>query len=89
MKEIVKDTTFTSVHSYITRHAHNLHAHYTVGKFGGCADTINSWQVNRARLENIVFIDEVEGVNRLIIDEAGGRFCNPTISPDTEAINNI
>ena len=31
----------------------------------------------------IVFINEVEGVNRRIIDidEAGGRVCNPTISP--------
>ena len=29
----------------------------------------------------IVFIDEVEGVNRRITDEAGGRVCNPTISP--------
>ena len=28
----------------------------------------------------IVFIDEVEGVNRRITDEAGGRVCNPTIS---------
>ena len=30
---------------------------------------------------NIVFIDEVEGVNLKIIDEAGGRVCNSTISP--------
>ena len=29
----------------------------------------------------IVFFDEVEGVNRRIIDEAGGRVCNPTIRP--------
>ena len=28
-----------------------------------------------------VNIDEVEGVNRRITDEAGGRVCNPTISP--------
>ena len=30
---------------------------------------------------NIVFIDEVEGVNSRITDEAGGRVCNPTINP--------
>ena len=29
----------------------------------------------------IVFIHGMEGVNRIIIDEAAGRVCNPTISP--------
>ena len=33
-----------------------------------------------------MFIDEVEGIKRRIIDEAGGRVCNPTLDPDTEAI---
>ena len=28
----------------------------------------------------MVFIDEVKGVNRRIIDEAVGRVCNPKIS---------
>ena len=37
----------------------------------------------------IVFIDEVEGIKRRITDEAGGRVCNPTLDPDTEAINDI
>ena len=30
---------------------------------------------------SIVFFDDVEGLNRRMIDEAGGRVCNPTISP--------
>ena len=37
-------------------------------------------------------IDEVEGLNRTIIDKAGGRVCNHTkLAPDIEieAINNI
>ena len=38
---------------------------------------------------NIVFIDEVEGIKRRITDEAGGRVCNTTLDPDTEAINDI
>ena len=38
-------------------------------------------------LVNIVFIDEVEGVNRRITDEAG--FVILRLDPDTEAINNI
>ena len=40
-------------------------------------------------LITIVFIDEVEGIKRRITDEAGGRVCNPTLDPDTEAINDI
>ena len=39
--------------------------------------------------ESIVFIDEVEGIKRRITDEAEGRVCNPTLDPDTEAINDI
>ena len=38
---------------------------------------------------SIVFIDEVEGIKRRITDEAGGRVCNTTLDPDTEAINDI
>ena len=38
---------------------------------------------------NIVFIDEVEEIKRRITDEAGGRVCNATLDPDTEAINDI
>ena len=52
----------------------------------GQADRIRADQVSQsgypAVFNNyIVFIDEVEGVNRRITDEAGGRVCNPKISP--------
>ena len=43
----------------------------------------------KSNFKNIVFIDEVEGIKRRITDEAGGRVCNPTLDPDTEAINDI
>ena len=52
-------------------------------------EEISRWEFNQAQTDlpiiyyiiTIVFIDEVEGVNRRITDEAGGRVCNPTISP--------
>ena len=37
--------------------------------------------LNKLKNNYSVYIDEVEGVYRRIIDEAEGRVCNPTISP--------
>ena len=44
---------------------------------------------NLHQILSIVFIDEVEEIKRRITDEAGGRVCNTTLDPDTEAINDI
>ena len=53
---------------------HTTHTNYR-------ADKIFKQPSSSYQRLSIVFIDEVEGVNRRITDEAGGRVCNPTISP--------
>ena len=53
------------------------------------ADATRSLPAVSHSFPKIVFIDEVEGIKRRITDEAGGRVCNPTLDPDTEAINDI